>query len=135
MSRVAKAGYIETPSPISEMCRGVDAGSPEWRGYIHHRYFVWNDKGTLRFMTKYPVVDHLDFGDLENVIVDALKQNPILWNTYFAWEDEITFEYYQHEVDYHLINGQLEKWYGEMIIESIDQSYESGLEFTKNLLS
>ena len=84
-------------------------------------------------MTKYPVVDHLNFGDLENVIVDVLKENPILWNTYFAWEDEITFEYYQHEVDYHLINGQLEKWYGEMVVESIDQSYKSGLEFAKNL--
>ena len=37
MNRVAKAGYIEVPSPASEFCRGVDGGKPHYRGYVHHR--------------------------------------------------------------------------------------------------
>jgi hypothetical protein len=28
MSRVAKAGYVETPSPVAELCRGVDGDKP-----------------------------------------------------------------------------------------------------------
>ncbi|WP_448526992.1 methyltransferase domain-containing protein [Parathermosynechococcus lividus] len=54
MSRVAKAGYIETPSPISECAKGVDGGSPPYRGYIHHHYLVWQEQSTLMFVPKYP---------------------------------------------------------------------------------
>src|SRR5882672_7035798 len=47
MERVGKAGYIETPSPIAELCRGVDGGAPPYRGYHHHRWVVWNQAGEL----------------------------------------------------------------------------------------
>ena len=134
MSRVAKAGYLETPSPMAEMCRGIDGGSPPWRGYIHHRYIVWNDNGTLRFLTKYPVVDHTNSDELDKQIVNMLRDNTLCWNTYFAWKDEIPFTYYQHEVDYHLITGALDKDYGAMIIEAIHQGTNSTRDFA-NILS
>ena len=133
MSRVAKAGYIETPSPMAEMCRGIDGGSPPWRGYIHHRYFVWNENGTLRFLTKYPCVDYLDLGEIEDRIVNILRETPLYWNTYFAWKNEISFKYSQHEVDYHLIRGQKDKDYRMMIIEAIEQGFNSTRDFAHNL--
>ena len=55
MSRVAKAGYIETPSPLAEVCRGIDGNSPPWRGYHHHRFLIWKRDGILFFLTKYPI--------------------------------------------------------------------------------
>ncbi len=38
MIRVAKAGYIETPSRIYESTKGVER--PSWCGHYHHRWFV-----------------------------------------------------------------------------------------------
>src|SRR5271163_2273746 len=32
MSRVAKRGYLEVPSPMAEIARGVDGSSPPYRG-------------------------------------------------------------------------------------------------------
>jgi hypothetical protein len=53
MSRVAKAGYIETPSPIAECCRGIDGGeTPFWRGYIHHRYLNLGKEWKSTFFTQ-----------------------------------------------------------------------------------
>ena len=63
MNRVAKAGYIEVPSPASEFCRGVDGGKPHYRGYIHHRYFIWREDETLVFLPKYPYVEYVGMSD------------------------------------------------------------------------
>jgi hypothetical protein len=38
LSRVAKAGYIETPSRVLEQSRGVE--NPRYAGYMHHRWLV-----------------------------------------------------------------------------------------------
>ena len=43
--RISKVGYIETPSPLVEIMKGVDAQNI-YRGYIHHRYIVWSDLET-----------------------------------------------------------------------------------------
>jgi hypothetical protein len=99
MSRVAKAGYIEAPSPLAEICRGIDGSSPPWRGYHHHRYFVWAENEALYFTAKYPIVEHLSFGD-EKVITSALKENQFLWNSYYFWKDRINWRLLQHDVDY-----------------------------------
>jgi len=99
MSRVAKAGYLETPSPIAEMCRGIDDGSPKWRGYCHHRYFVWVEGSILRYLTKYPLVEHLNLSQ-EKTIVELMRQGPAYWNSYYLWENEIELEYKQLDIDY-----------------------------------
>lgn len=109
MSRVAKAGYIETPSPISECCRGVDGGSPFWRGYIHHRYLVWVDeRDKLTFLPKYPVIEYLDFGAEDEYIIELLNQGALHWNTYYLWENEINFQYLQHDSEFKVQENYLE---------------------------
>lgn len=101
MSRVGKAGYIETPSPIAEMGRGVDGGSPPYRGYHHHRWVVWMDGAErLSFVSKYPMVEHLAWN--EEWIVRTLKSNPKSWNTYCLWHGRIQFKHYQNPIDYYM---------------------------------
>lgn len=99
MSRVAKAGYLETPSPIAELCRGIDGGSPAWRGYHHHRYLAWSKGGVLRFLSKYPAVEHVLLAD-ETAPPRILRQNPLAWNNCFLWRDRIAYEFLQHGKDY-----------------------------------
>jgi len=91
MSRVGKAGYIETPSPIAEMCRGIDAGSPNWRGFNHHRWFVWNNGLGLSFVTKYPIIEHLHAPGNDELLVRILKDNPRYWNTHYLWKSSIAW--------------------------------------------
>lgn len=91
MSRVAKAGYIETPSPIAECCRGVDGGSPPYHGYHHHRFMVWDNGGELTFVSKFPLIEHLGFRGNDAV----LRAGPLYWNTYHLWSDEIRVKHLQ----------------------------------------
>ena len=56
--RVTKdGGYIETPSPLIEITKDVDANnlSNIYCGYVHHRYIVWSDieKCEIYFLPKY----------------------------------------------------------------------------------
>jgi hypothetical protein len=114
MSRVAKAGYIETPSPLAEICRGIDGGSPPWRGYHHHRYFVWAEDDTLYLTAKYPIIEHLSFGD-EAEIGNALRENPALWNSMYFWEDRVSWRVLQHDVDYSIVGN-----YREVIMQAVN---------------
>lgn len=52
MSRVAKAGYIECPSPLLELTKGVDRAGGSWVGYAHHRWIVSTASGGLEFVMK-----------------------------------------------------------------------------------
>lgn len=116
MSRVAKAGYVETPSPLAEMCRGVDGGSPYWRGYHHHRYFVWPDGGTLKFVSKYPLAEYVALSD-EAGLVAQLRQGPAYWNTYFLWDGDLRHRFLQHDVDF-----AITKDYGTVISQAMNES-------------
>lgn len=128
MSRAAKAGYVETLSPLAEMCRGIDASSPRWRGYHHHRYFVWNDGGKLCFLSKYPVVEFIDDDQFDAQIAEVLRNQNLYWNTYFLWEDEIDFHYFQHEIDFTITVD-----YGELIVKAIQASQASTFSFGEDL--
>lgn len=98
MERVAKAGYIETPSPMAELCRGVDGDAPPYRGYHHHRFIVWENEGTLTFVTKYPVVEYIRCD--EDGLVSALRQGPKHWNTHFLWSGHISVKHMQSPLDF-----------------------------------
>lgn len=98
MSRVAKAGYVETPSPIAEMCRGIDGGPAHYRGYHHHRFMVWDNDGELQFVSKYPVVEYLDPDDKR--LAERLRASPKYWNTYHLWDGEIKLKHWQSPLDY-----------------------------------
>lgn len=93
MSRVAKAGYIETPSPIAELCRGIDGDAPPYRGYHHHRFMIWKNRDELRFVSKYPLIEYLTFDD--GYLAKLLLAGPKYWNTYHLWEDAINVQHRQ----------------------------------------
>ena len=100
MSRVGKAGYIETPSPLVELCVGIDGSSPVYRGYHHHRYVVWAeaDKQQLSFVTKYPIIEYLTInGDF---LAEHLRSGARYWNTYYPWKDKIKFKHYENGSDF-----------------------------------
>lgn len=113
MSRVAKAGYIETPSPLSEVCRGIDGYSPAWRGYIHHRYVVWVNGGQLCFIAKYPLIEYLTLNDVE--IANILRRDAFLWNSCYFWEGRVDWRLLQHDVDYTFGTA-----YKEIILKAVD---------------
>lgn len=119
MSRVAKQGYIENPSPLAEICRGVDGGSPPWRGYRHHFYFVWEHEGRLNFLNKYPLVEYLTFKNEESA-ENLLREHMIYWNSYFLWDEKITYHHHQHEVDYSLVGS-----YETAIMDAVNQGIAS----------
>jgi len=114
MSRVGKAGYIETPSPLAELGRGVDGGSPPFRGYHHHRWIIWAAGAELRFITKYAFCEYVKFE--EDKIDDALK-TARFWNTYFLWEDRINFKHIQSPLDY-----SIPKDYAKLLADAMAMS-------------
>jgi hypothetical protein len=99
MSRVAKAGYIETPSVAAELCRGIDASSPPWRGFHHHNWFVTSEDGELKLIRKYPLVEYQEFD--EELITQMLRY-PIYWNSYLLWQDEIPWS----EIEAHPLHAR-----------------------------
>lgn len=125
--RVAKAGYIETPSPIAEFCKGVDAEvaatgqRPPWRGYYHHRSIVWDSNGTLSVVGKFPLLEHVDIGKQnEETLAELLNAGPLHWNTYFAWTGKLQYRIYRNEVDF-----EVGKSYGDLIDKALRESQES----------
>lgn len=109
MSRVGKAGYIETPSPFAELTRGVDGGSPPWRGYHHHRWIIWSRQlsealraDELCFVSKFPMIEHdprLD--DLEPLLRASARR----WNTYHLWIDRVFVRHHQNPLDFRMPEG------------------------------
>jgi hypothetical protein len=122
MSRVGKAGYIETPSPIAELCRGVDGNAPPYRGYHHHRYMAWEHAGELRFVSKYPLVEYLKFD--EGQLAQLLRLGPKYWNTYYLWEDRINVKHRQSPLDF-----DIPRDYGAMLVDAAHQAVASADEF------
>lgn len=126
MQRVAKAGYVETPSPIAELCAGVDGRGVKWLGYHHHRYIVWSHAGELRFVPKYPVIEHLDIHG--NALAGLLRQGPKCWNTYHLWNDELKWVHRQNGIDFDMMRD-----YEMMLEDAIERSIESTNRFWENV--
>jgi hypothetical protein len=83
LQRVAKAGYIETPSRAEEQTWGVHG---PWVGWSHHRWLVDVVESRLRFAMKPGVLhdrDHFPAGHVDRLPVEDLTVQ--LW-----WEG--TFE-------------------------------------------
>ncbi len=123
MNRVGKAGYIETPSPIAEAGRGVDYQSPAWRGYHHHRYFVWGEGDTLMFMAKYPILEHTQIPEVEHQLIDLLNAHPLFWNTYFFWEGTLKFRLLEHDKDFRITRD-----YPQRVGQAIEQARKNTVE-------
>lgn len=125
MSRVGKAGYIETPSPMAELGRGVDGGSPPFRGYHHHRFITWMFGKELRLISKYPFIEYLKF---DEAAIDKLLAQDIYWNTYCLWSGEITFAHRQSPLDYNIPRD-----YALILTEAIERSKEAADIFFSNI--
>jgi hypothetical protein len=123
MNRVAKAGYLETPSPMVELCRGV-AG--ELRGYFHHRWFVWANHGTLMLLPKFSAVERLEFSsDYDIRLVALLNNTPACWNTYFPWTGGFTFRVLKQHRDFAPTR------YHEQINAAVGSVYANAGEFVR----
>lgn len=91
--RVSNSGYIETPSPLIEITKGVDCTflSMNYSGYIHHRYIIWSniEKCEIYFLPKYnSIIDtYLKYNN-ENSHYNMINNFPIYWNNYFIWKDK-----------------------------------------------
>ena len=99
MSRVGKAGFIETPSPLAEACRGIDGNSPPWRGYHHHNWFVWTHEDVLHLFKKFSRGEYMTCPN-EPTMESLLKSTPWLWNTYYHWEGRIKYKEIPHGIYY-----------------------------------
>jgi SAM-dependent methyltransferase len=89
--RISKIGYIETPSPLVEIMKGVDniVEGVKYTGYVHHRYIVWSnlETNTLHFLPKYPIVEYVTLNDeILKKFTYLLNNFPIYWNNYYFWD-------------------------------------------------
>jgi hypothetical protein len=100
--RVAKSGWIETPSAAAELCRGVDGARPPWRGYMHHRSLFWVEGKTLMTCAKYSMAEHMTMPNID--LASRLKVD-VNWNCAYAFRaGECRWKQLRHEVDYALPN-------------------------------
>lgn len=118
ISRVGRAGYVETPSPVAEICRGADGGAPAYRGYHHHRWVIWVRHGKLRFVSKYPLVEYLPFD--ERRLVGLLQFDRHNWNSYYLWTDQVAVEHLQSP-----LNFDIPRDYNRVLNAAIDESLQS----------
>jgi hypothetical protein len=96
LTKISSKGYIETPSPLIEFSRGVDAdldwvNSDSYRGYKHHRYIVWSDvdTNTLYFLPKYPIIEYCNVSDNIIRLMNYIANNyPLYWNNYYYWDKD-----------------------------------------------
>lgn len=105
ITRVASAGYIETPSPIVEITKGVNKNN--MRGYIHHRYIVWSDldNNTLYFLPKYPLIEDIVISKmLTDLHHHMLNNYPIYWNNYYMFDAKHppNIVVYRNEVNFNI---------------------------------
>lgn len=126
MSRVARAGYVETPSPLAEMCRGIDGTAPPYRGYHHHRFVVWDDGEKLNFVSKYPIIEHMTLE--EDKLRDALISGPRYWNTYYLWSGAMQVKHLQSPLDF-----DIPKQYPHILNGALNQSMASADRFSHNI--
>ena len=120
ISRIAKEGYIETPSVVCEMSKDVDGGTNiPWRGYNHHRYIVWNDSNVLHILPKFPIIEHITF---KEEILQNLLKDPFYWCTFYHFKDEVNFKLLNmgREQDFTMLDNR----YLDLINKGITKSVE-----------
>jgi ubiquinone/menaquinone biosynthesis C-methylase UbiE len=121
--RTSKQAYIETPSPLIELMRGVDPSAMTSRGYIQHRYFVFSDleDNSLHFIPKYPIIETLTFNDeFFKKMVYLANNYPIYWNNYYMY-DEVNkpkIVLYRHGVNFEA--GKINEFLYNGIFKSIE---------------
>jgi ubiquinone/menaquinone biosynthesis C-methylase UbiE len=129
ISRITKAGYIETPSALCEMSKDVDGGTNvPYRGYNHHRYIVWNDRGTLNILPKFPIIEYIKF---EEEKLQQLLEDPFNWCTFYHFEKDIKYKLYEmgHEQDFVMFNNS----YPLIIKKAMNESIEEAQNYKRKI--
>lgn len=126
MSRVGKAGFSTTPSPIAEFCRGPQS---VWRGHQHHNWFVYASGGTLHFLKKSVMIEHINFPN-EAAIEGIILQNDFLAHTYYPWEGEMNAV-----EDVSWMEGDVVRKYAACVEQSISDGINGTKQFLVRLLS
>ena len=133
--RVASQGYIETPSPLVEIMKGIDGKvfSFDYVGYHHHRYIVWSDikTNTLYFLPKYPLVEYITInpGLLQRYYY-LLNHYPVYWNNYYVWNPNKPPKIIVYRNG---VNMAIQNDYARLIIEAITSSIKYTNEFIRML--
>ena len=135
--RIGKNGYIETPSPLAEITRGIDAegttGNNYHRGYLHHRYIVWveAETNTLCFIPKYSIIETIDLDkELQLKVINLLNEYPVYWNTYYMWDEKNP-----PKVRFYKLVSSTFKEYPRMLTEAIHNSIASTNKFIQKMVS
>jgi len=126
LQRISPRGYIETPSPLIEISKGVDAGNPppSYCGYRHHRYIIWSDieNNTLYALPKMPLVEHLDIDSNNREVMNYIANNyPLYWNNYYFWNESNPPNIVMYRND---INMNINKDYTSLLMNAISKSME-----------
>lgn len=140
--RVSKSGYIETPSPLIEITKGVDATSKSetYAGYIHHRYIIWSDifNKVIYFLPKYSsIIDAYIENIKERPDLFKLLENPFYWNNYFLWENGVTPKVvmYKNGINFNIQkNSNIIDDYINLITEGINTSISNTNYFINTFL-
>lgn len=135
--RCCNSGYIETPSPLIEITKGVDSdiNSNLYSGYIHHRYIIWSDieKCEIYFLPKYgSLIDNILQILNEEEHYKIVNNFPLYWNNYFIWKDKkpkiIT---YKNGINFDLTPTS----YSKLVSEAVNMSIKNTEYFCKNYLN
>jgi hypothetical protein len=127
MGRVGKAGYCEVPSPLAEITRGIDGGSPHWRGYHHHRWVIWVEDEVLTFTSKYPLIEYCPLA-AEEMTDAVMRSGPKYWNTNLIWRDKLPVRHKQNVLDY-MLPGD----YPEVLTQAASEGMRSTDAFWKSM--
>lgn len=130
--RTCRSGYIETPSPLVEITKGVDShiNNDKYGGYLHHRYIIWSDiqKSEIHFLPKYSsIIDNLNI----NTEIVSLLDNPYYWNNYFIWKDN-TPTIIMHKNGINLNLNQIS--YTKLLVDAINTSLNNTNYFLKEYI-
>ena len=108
LNRVAKAGYVETPSVAAELTYGVE--SRKYAGWYHHRWLVEMRNGGIAFRHK----PHLAHGEWRHHLPKRMSRSMtseeratcMLWEGSFSFEELI-------ELDMQRVKDDLERFVRE----------------------
>jgi hypothetical protein len=140
--RISNSGYIETPSPLIEITKGVDVHphSDKFGGYIHHRYIIWSDieKCEIYFLPKYSCIidNYIDQNSLDKTLLEQLIKNKIYWNNYFIWENKIPkIIMYKNGVNIGGLNRKFVEDYMNILSQAVNTSILNTDYFIKNYIT
>jgi len=133
--RVSKCGgYIETPSPLIEITKDIDAhiSSNMYCGYMHHRYIVWSNiqKNEIYFLPKYScILDHILHitEETKKHLYNLINNYPVYWNNYFLFGvTKPTVIMYKNGVNFNCTgSGTMAEEYIQIVSRAVNESIEN----------